>query len=160
MEQLLAHWLLICKSSGLGLHGLQPGPQDLVGLLKLSRKTHNLIQFLQNIITHRGDLSVFCFYSIEFALDDNHLIPYEHKVNQFRVETKFQGSSPNFQNKWQKIRLANYEGADGSETFLFTFLTNNYLSYDIFISNKNKGLLLEFSFPDKLSTYLTDGKKS
>lgn len=85
MEQLLAHWLLISESSGLGLHALQPGAQVLVGVLKLSRKTHYLIQFLQNIVTHRGDLSVFCFYSIEFALDDNHLITYEHKVNSFRV---------------------------------------------------------------------------
>lgn len=74
MKQLLAHGLLISKRSGLRLHALKPGAQVLVGVLELSRKTQNLFQFLQNAVTDRVDLSVLCFYSIQFALDNNHLI--------------------------------------------------------------------------------------
>lgn len=77
MKELLAHWLLISKSAGLCLHFLKPGAQVLVGILHPRRETQNLLQFLQNVVTHCVDLSVLCFYSIQFALDNNHLITYE-----------------------------------------------------------------------------------
>lgn len=77
MNELLAHWLLISKSAGFSLYFLQPGAQVLVGMLQLGRETQNPLQFLQNAVTHRGDLSVLCFYSVQFALDNNHLITYK-----------------------------------------------------------------------------------
>lgn len=84
MKKLLAHWLLISKSSGLWLHALKPGAQVLVVMMELRRKTQNLLQFLQNAVTHRVDFSVFCFYSVQLALDNNHLITFIKKVNEFR----------------------------------------------------------------------------
>lgn len=77
MNELLASWLLFSKSADLSLYFLEPGAQVLVGLLQLARETRNLLQCLQNAVTHRGDLSILCFYSIQFALDNNHLITYE-----------------------------------------------------------------------------------
>lgn len=77
MNELLAHWLLISKSADLSLYVLQPGAQVLMGMLQLSGETQDPLQCLQNAITHRVDLSILCFYSVQFALDNNHLITYK-----------------------------------------------------------------------------------